>query len=1253
MSRYCLFSIIALLLLTISGQAQSVKGKVVDATSGNPIPNASIYLNGSSKGTASNTEGDFILNTTETHIPLVVSSVGYQSEVINNYSDKTLNIKLSPRTQVLREVVIGGMSREEQMKIFLTEFIGSTNKDCTINNPDDINFHYSKKTKTLSADASEPMIIYNRKLGFKITYFLALFKHSPQDGVHYEGNYFFEEDTLGMNPNAVKKLKKARDRVYFGSRMHFIRALWADDLAYNDFSMYDANSRKRTFSAMTADPVFDPKVHAREIYKSVVKGYIGQKYIEPVNTVTINYTDNYGRYVSYLKLEESVARSVIDANGYHGSNLIWGGEMGNQRVNVLLPYEYEPFEPINKRPEPDPQVITNPALARLVIRQNNLFKIQVPEKVYVQTDKPNYIIGDTLRLKAYLLNADYLTPTNRSGILYVELDDQEGKAAKRIMLAMTTGLAWGDIVLDEKEVPSGSYTLRAYTNWTRNFGEDYIFKKDIYVSPVSGNATLVKASFKQEGNKIETALQFASLNGKILLLKDMELKVMEGRKNISKDQLNTGMDGTLKVNFAIPLTNDAIKTKSSIMLQAKDVTKGIVNAPTLTIPVILNRPENTDIQFLPEGGNLVADIKTKIGFKAIAEDGRGANISGKIINSKQKEVATFKANHAGMGSLEFTPKIGEVYTAVINGINKNYPLPAVFAAGTTLKIQPAASNDSLSVTITVSAELATRNEEYYLIGRARGIVCYAQVIRFTDGPIVKKAVTKELFPTGIARFSLHNAENLPLNERQVFIDHNDGLKFTVTNQMPDYGVRDSIALVIEVKDKYNRPVLGDFSVAITDDNQVKTDSLGSNLRNNLLLTSDLKGNIEDPAYYFIDPSKQKQAELDNLMLTQGWIGYDWAAVFKPTPLAYQPEKEFVVQGKATNAFGKPVERSKVSLLLNRSLAARDTLTDSLGRFTFTGLFPLDSAVINLQALNKRGKEFNIGLNVDEFKAPEFKKIPLQVPWYFNTDSTLLKNSATKFNQAKALAEYKGEGLTLREVVIADKRIVKDSKNLNGPGGADEILDEDFFHKVKHRTLADLLADKYKTFFYREFRIGGSTYRLKNHIINLIIDGVFISRFGLPVEDYMNYLEAEDIKGIEIMNSVKYAVAYNPNYPHMVATVPDRYLPIYLEVTTYSGNGAFYKKTPGTYLYRPIPFTLPTQFYSPKYTIANKAVAIGTDMRSTLHWEPNLITNAEGKATVSFFTADKPANYTLIIEGINGEGEVGYSRQKIKSITAAK
>ncbi|RZA01257.1 MAG: carboxypeptidase-like regulatory domain-containing protein [Sphingobacteriaceae bacterium] len=156
------YTLIAFLIISTGVNAQAIKGKVFDSTNGKPIPNASIYLNGSSKGTTSNEQGEFSLSTLETNIPLIVSCVGYQSETIINYTGKVLNVMLKPRTQELKEVVIGGMSREEQLKIFITQFIGSTSKDYIITNTDDIDFKYRKKTKTLEAAASQPLIIYNK-----------------------------------------------------------------------------------------------------------------------------------------------------------------------------------------------------------------------------------------------------------------------------------------------------------------------------------------------------------------------------------------------------------------------------------------------------------------------------------------------------------------------------------------------------------------------------------------------------------------------------------------------------------------------------------------------------------------------------------------------------------------------------------------------------------------------------------------------------------------------------------------------------------------------------------------------------------------------------------------------------------------------------------------------------------------------------------------------------------------------------------
>jgi hypothetical protein len=882
------------------------------------------------------------------------------------------------------------------------------------------------------------------------------------------------------------------------------------------------------------------------------------------------------------------------------------------------------------------------------------------EKLYLQTDKPYYTLGDTIRLKGYLLNADYFTPTNRSGMLYVELDDQEGKPAKRMMLPVTQGLAWGDIALDEKETPHGSYTLRAYTNWMRNFGEDYIYKKDIYISPATGNATLVKANFKQEGNKVETTLQFTSLDGKPLLVKDMELKVMDGKKNLSKDQLNTGMGGILNANFELPQT-----TTGPITIQAKDVTKGTTDATTLIIPVTINRPEHTDLQFMPEGGNLVAGIKTKVGFKAIAEDGKGTNITGRILNSKQQEVASFKTTHAGMGSFEFTPQANETYTAKVNGITKSYTLPIVNPTGTTLRVEQPLNSDSLTITVTTNQ--TSTNNTYNLIGQSRGVVCFAQTINFNNNnPTQIFKAPKSAFPTGIARFTVINASHQPINERQVFINRNDQLNISITTNQPTYGIRDSIALAIQVKDKDGKPVQGIFSLGVTDDSQVKTDSLASNILNNLLLTSDLKGNIETPNYYFINQA-QKQAELDNLMLTQGWVGYDWKDVFYPSanPITYQPETEFTINGTVTNAFGKPIEKSNVVIMANNPLTFKDTLTNKEGRFRFNNLFPVDTAIYKLQARNKNGKEMNVGIKMDEIKAPDFTK-PSQIipPWYVNSDSIRLSNTSAKSAQQKAIANYKGEGNMLKEVTIKERKIVKGSKNLNGPGEADLIIDEEELKKADKMTLGDLLEKKVKGFTVNG--IWGRVVSKKGYITSLLaytldtkkikfsFDGVDLDYYftGIPnrylfIKSYLDYFMAEDIMGIEVMNSPKYAGTYHGDMGRNEIGISPTYY-AYIEITTRSKQGPFMKVTPGTYLYKTLPFTLPKQFYSPKYTVKNKTVAMGTDMRSTLHWEPNIITDAEGKATVSFFTADKPANYTVIMEGANLTGDIGYKRQKIKS-----
>lgn len=99
------------------------------------------------------------------------------------------------------------------------------------------------------------------------------------------------------------------------------------------------------------------------------------------------------------------------------------------------------------------------------------------------------------------------------------------------------------------------------------------------------------------------------------------------------------------------------------------------------------------------------------------------------------------------------------------------------------------------------------------------------------------------------------------------------------------------------------------------------------------------------------------------------------------------------------------------------------------------------------------------------------------------------------------------------------------------------------------------------------------------------------------------------------------------------------------LTTYSGSGAFLKKTSGVYVYKArIAFRIPDKFYMPKYKAGvNNALL---DLRSTIYWQPNLITNKDGEAVIKLYTTGRPTTYPLIMEGADMDGHISSMRRQI-------
>ncbi|MBC7759873.1 MAG: hypothetical protein H7069_13525 [Phormidesmis sp. FL-bin-119] len=511
----------------------------------------------------------------------------------------------------------------------------------------------------------------------------------------------------------------------------------------------------------------------------------------------------------------------------------------------------------------------------------NFQKAKSMEKVYLHTDKDLYFAGDTLWFKAYMLDATYLSASDKSKLLFIEMHDDHSDIIRRVSVVINNGIGNAQIPLTRNAFHEGGYTIKAYTNWMQNFGSTSAFSKRFYIGKIAKDSWLASSTID-----LKTVNSKEQLTGEISLkdldrmpvgLRNLNVMVIDSNRVLLDKNLQTSLDG--KFNLQTPLTDS--RRISNLRVAILDLRKD-GSEQILQIPLFLNRAGKIDLQFLPESGQLVAGVTGVVGFKAISESGAGVDVSGVVVDSKGKEVAVFESLHKGMGSFRFKPVLGEKYLAKLTdptGSEITYKLPLVRPSGTTVLVENEEQSDSIRVFINATADLIFKKQLFYLVGSARGLVCYARPVILNSPKVIK--ISKRLFPEGIARILLLK-EKVAINERSVFIDHHDRLQMTLSSIIPVYKIREKISMELEVKDKLGKPVVGSFSLSVTDDGQVLPDKIGNHgIDVSFLLNSDLKGLIEEPGFYLNRLTPIAWKALDNLLLTQGWVGHEWSTVFQP------------------------------------------------------------------------------------------------------------------------------------------------------------------------------------------------------------------------------------------------------------------------------------------------------------------------------------------------------------------------------------
>jgi hypothetical protein len=325
-TRKLIFFILLINFHTVS-YCQVIKGSVLDRKTKEPIGFAYLYFSGTFSGTQSDLNGDFVLDVSIiTPRPLTISAIGYYSTTLNDYvTGKPLTVYLVPKLYELREVNINARSlarkRKSNMILFRNEFLGTTSNasGCEILNENDITFNYDSDDDTLKVYASKPIRIDNKALGYSITYYLDKFEYiRDTKSFFFKGDMIFNED-LSIGAEQKEVFERKRRYAYLGSRMHFFRALWYNDLKSTGFIIKNASNENLKYK----DLVFqDP-------YEN--------KYLRYGEDLGICYFSK--EPLSNIKfLKDKV---FFGKDGYFDpSGIAWEGKMASLRVGDWLPYEY-------------------------------------------------------------------------------------------------------------------------------------------------------------------------------------------------------------------------------------------------------------------------------------------------------------------------------------------------------------------------------------------------------------------------------------------------------------------------------------------------------------------------------------------------------------------------------------------------------------------------------------------------------------------------------------------------------------------------------------------------------------------------------------------------------------------------------------------------------------------------------------------------------------------------------------------------
>jgi hypothetical protein len=651
---------------------------------------------------------------------------------------------------------------------------------------------------------------------------------------------------------------------------------------------------------------------------------------------------------------------------------------------------------------------------------------------------------------------------------------------------------------------------------------------------------------------------------------------------------------------------------------------------------------NTAIQFFPESGNLVNELESEVAFKANDNYGKPVFAKGNIVDSKGKVITSFSSQHDGMGAFKLTPQAGETYNAIwgdASGTQQTTALPAAKNQGLIMHI-PAVGKKKVYI-LNRTNDVPDAWKTVYVIAQLGQEKVYRakvslQTVAFTSG-----AINTENLPSGILTVTVFSETWEPIAERIVMVNNNN-YSFDAKVNTPEVNtnIRAKNTLEIEVGDT----LLSNLSIAVTDAALGKQKD-EDNIVSRLLLTGDIKGYVPNPSYYFSNTSDSLAAHLDLVLLTHGWRRYNWGDLAAGRkPVLKFPNDPFL--SLSAKVFGisnsSPLRQDEeIFAIVKGSDSTSHFITlpkTGKDQFSIDNAFFFDTLKVYYDFTKDKKLKDRASVFFDNNFYKGAKKIDmLAQPWYMqNTDTAIL-------NRAKFLAaqltkfgsKWDPKGNVLENVTVTTRvksRIQQlEEKYTSGMFRNADGFDFDFTN--------DANSYSQDIFSFLQGRVPGLQ-------INRSGGDASVSWRGSATSLFIDEMQADADRLLSLpVTDIAYVKVIRPPFMGAFGGGAGG------AIAVYTRKGGDVQMQPGKGLNSTVVtgYSSNKQFYSPNYASRSASSDVVADYRSTLFWDPAVLTGpGRQKVKLEFYNNDISKSFRVILEGVNEIGKMVRIEKVIES-----